>query len=153
MFTARCLPKQPTAKQQACAPMSQKPRKTNGKGDSCRGTSRPCQGCRCTEKPFDPVKTWPSETESKSRDDWRFTEALAKTEDAKGGKLCPARLGAEITELAGELGRTGIAPPAIAKKMKNGGNDSYPLLANTALLLGCLSSTKSFQADFCRALT
>jgi len=43
--------------------------------------------------------------ESKSRDDWRFTEALAKTGDAEGGKLCPAHLGAEITEPAGELGR------------------------------------------------
>lgn len=95
--------------------------------------------------------------ESERRDDWRFTEMLAKTEGAEGRKLRPARLGAEITELAGELGEpggAGIAPsPAIAKRMKNGDNDSYPLVANTTLLPGCLSSTRSFQVDFCRAPT
>lgn len=57
---------------------------------------------------------------------------LAKPEDTEGGKLRPARLGAEITELASELGepgRAGIAPtPTIAKRMKNGDDDSYPLL-------------------------
>lgn len=65
--------------------------------------SRLCQGCQRIEKSFEPIQTWPLEMKSKPSNGCRFTEALAKAGDAKGGKLCPDRLGAEITELAGEL--------------------------------------------------
>lgn len=54
-----------------------------------------------------------------SRGDWRFPGAVAITGNAEGGKLL-------VWEQRWEPGRAGIAPPATARRTKNGDSDSHP---------------------------
>lgn len=79
--------------------------------------------------------------------------SVGKNQRRQGWEAVSCSSGSGDNRAGWRAGGAGIAPPATAKRMKNMGNDSSPLPAPTTNLPGCHSSTRSFQVDFCRALT